>query len=189
MTVEMERTLWQKNHPGGGVDPIMGIAKDTFHSINRTTISYWSVTRSRKMKQSRKRNTLNWSPPPLGWYKINFDATFEEGITHLAVVIGDVNEIFIKAWVSKVNCNGLFSIEASTTGMAFKLGQSLQSKNIIIEENALAVIECILNGQHIGDWRGSSFVQSCCRIRDLHPFSKVNFSPRSCNIDAHNLAA
>lgn len=174
---------------GWGSRSYQGITKDTFDSINRTTISYWSVTRSRKMKQSRKRNTLNWSPPPLGWYKINFDAAYEEGIAHLAVVIGDANEIFIKAWVSKVNCNGLFATEASTTVVAFKLGQSLQSKNIIIEENALAVIECILNGQHIVDWRGSSFVQSCCRIRDLHHFSKVNFSPRSCNIDAHNLAA
>lgn len=141
------------------------------------------------MKQSRKRNTLNLSPPLLGWYKINFDAAYAEGITHLAVVISDANEIFIKAWVSKVNCNCLFSTEASTTVMAFKLGESLQSKNIIIEENALAVIECILNGQHIADWRGTSFVQSYCRIRDLHPFYKVNFSPKSCNIDSHNLAA
>lgn len=44
------------------------------------------------------------------------------------------------------------------------MGKSLQPENIIIEGDALAVIECILNGQQVGDWRGSSFVQSCHNI-------------------------
>lgn len=52
---------------------------------------------SRKKKWKTIRKILSWSPPPLGLYKLNFDATYAKGIAHPAVLIRDENEVVIKA--------------------------------------------------------------------------------------------
>lgn len=83
---------------------------------------------SRKQKRGTRIQALHWKPPPLGWFKVNFDAAYMEGIIHPAVIIRDDNEVFfINAWVSEIDCDGPFAAEAAAAEMAFKMGESLQS--------------------------------------------------------------
>lgn len=62
------------------------------------------------------------------------------------MVIRDINITFIKTWVLELHCDGHYVAKVVEAKLALKIGESLQSETVIIEGDALRVIQCILNG-------------------------------------------
>lgn len=95
----------------------------------------------------------------------------------------------ITAWVSEQHIDGPFSAEAMAADMAFRQGALLQTDNLIIEGDALNVIQNITKTSPVPDWRGQEFIQHCQAAVLRHPNWKILFVPNSCNEAAHHLVA
>lgn len=187
VVVGMEMTWWLRNQIRVGQKVPQW--QHSFDQIRRTTSRYWKAALSRKLKRAEINRPCRWSPPPLGWIKINFDAAFSEGVTHPAVIVRDSNGTITTTWTSELMVDGPFSVEASAAHMALKIGELQHEQCVIIEGDALSVIQSIYQHIPILDWWGEKIIQECQSISTRNMARNIQFTPRASNRAAHNPAA
>lgn len=187
VAVGMEMTWWLRNKIRVG-EPVSSWSH-LFTKIHRSAVRYWRATLSRRLKRAQITRPCRWAPPPLGWIKINFDAAYRDGVAHPAVIVRDSHGVPVTAWTSELLVDGPFSAEASAAVMALKLGELQHTDCIVIEGDALTVIQNIEQHTPILDWRGEALIQESRTIYSRNVQWKLQFTPRSGNRAAHNLAA
>lgn len=125
-------------------------------------------------------DNLKWTTPPLDWIiKINIDAmTSSDGRIGLAAIIRDSSGLIISV---EINCiSGLpnaFFGESSAALMGVKLLQGSQHYNIILELDALQVVQAIHSSQ-VGRLEGSSIIQDIRRALMFNRRWQVIHTPR-----------
>lgn len=185
--VAMEWTWWLRNRTRLGES--IPTWPQCFVQVNRTTLNYWKASQTRRLKRTQINRPRRWTPPLIGWMKVNFDFAYLNGIAHPAVIIRNSDAILINTWVNETNTDGPFAVEASAAVMALTMAESLLSDQVIIEGDALVVIQSILKKTDVADWRGAPLITDCQNIILRHPHWHLNFISKHCNQAAHNLAA
>lgn len=115
----MEMTWWLRNkiRAGETVSPW----QHSFEQIRKFVVNYWKAAMNKKMKRTKINKPCRWSPPPLGWTKINFDSASLKGVAQLAVIIRNSIGEITKAWASEVCSDGSFATEASNVKNGFQV--------------------------------------------------------------------
>lgn len=67
------------------------------------------------------------------------------------MVIRSTNAVVLQAWVTETHTDGPFAAEAAAAEMALKMVEALHSEDVLIEGDALNVIQSILKGTNIID--------------------------------------
>ncbi|XP_065623699.1 uncharacterized protein LOC136065014 [Quercus suber] len=137
-----------------------------------------------------KSQASSWTPPPPGYYKINVDgASSEDGRpSSIGVIIHDSNGRVMAAMCKLLQaCHPIEAVEAIAIENGILLAQEIQVSKIIIESDALNIVQAI-NSKQLGGEFGHilhgillSLDHFCCW--------KLQHLKRDCNRDAHNLAA
>lgn len=81
-----------------------------------------------------------WSPPPAGFKKLNFDAAYANMQAYVGIVLRDEFGTIITAWNGRFTASSPFAVEAEAALQAFKLGEKCDFHNIIFEGDAMNVI-------------------------------------------------
>lgn len=131
---------------------------------------------------------LTWKPPVCGFLKINFDATFINGLTVTGCVLRNEVGVVLGAWVHRFSTDNPFWVESVAVGQALKIATSQQLDEVIFEGDAAFVIFPLNGHSDFEDWRAKKILSECKSLLAPHLFWHVSFAPRSCNIFAHCLA-
>ena len=130
----------------------------------------------------------SWTPPPLNWIKLNFDVAIREDKASVAVVARDQRGKLIGAWTEQLEQTKPLLGEAKATWLAIKKAADEGFKRIILEGDALNVIEPLKNKAVIPHWRIKAVLEDILFL--VKYFDNVSFSfiYRDSNIIAHLLA-
>ncbi|XP_055959787.1 uncharacterized protein LOC130014852 [Mercurialis annua] len=174
-------TVWNKK--GGTSDTIL---------INAgIQLSAWKVSRSQVGQLKRAElheddGRVRWSPPKIGWLKVNVDAAVfsrNEGIG-VGIVVRDWRGSLVQARLVKFHGNYSPRV-AEAMGIREALSWLKDSSNIIIESDAMEVILAIRNPSLI---ESDFLIDDCLNLaKQLCNVSFV-FVRRSANQAAHCLA-
>ncbi|KAL9411912.1 hypothetical protein AB3S75_045503 [Citrus x aurantiifolia] len=155
---------------------------ESFKKVRQPAIVYKTKRNAEKQKQ--------WSPPPIGWQKVNVDAAVdvENQMAGLGVVVRDSEGNCRAATIKSLRLPGSVAM-AEATAMEWGL-QVAEKANIsfgIFESDSLEVID-LLNKKsssltEIG-WLISDIQENLQNFQNF----KAQHSPRDCNYAAHSLA-
>ena len=157
-------------------------------SIFCSANDYWKAARSRQIKKPGSNSLLEWSPPPLGWSKLNFDAAFSDNETVTACICRDSEGHIIFIWVDHRTVPYAFSAEAFAALQALRLATNLNIHKAVFEGDAFKVVQS-LNGQSDTiEWTGEDFINEGRQFLHSRPIWKMQYISRHCNFLAHNVA-
>ena len=130
----------------------------------------------------------SWTPPPLNWIKLNFDAAIREDKASVAVVAKDQKGKLIGAWTELLEQTEPLLGEAKVAWLAIKKATDKGFKRIILEGDALNVIEPFKNKVVVSHWRIKAVLEEILFL--VKYFDNVSFSfiYRDGNVTAHLLA-
>ncbi|KAL0009349.1 hypothetical protein SO802_010851 [Lithocarpus litseifolius] len=137
-------------------------------------------------KNSSKDNT--WIPPPPNWIKLNFDAAIREGKTSVAVVGRDQKGNLVATWVEQRCPGSPLSGEANAALLAIQRAVEAGFKNVVIEGDALNVIEPLRNQLIAPHWSIKFVVEDILYFAKGLDNVKFSFVCRVGNEAAHLLA-
>ncbi|XP_012859003.1 PREDICTED: uncharacterized protein LOC105978134 [Erythranthe guttata] len=132
-----------------------------------------------------------WCPPPLGTYKINFDAAFPDSQDYyrIAAVARDHQGVCVK-W--RMKCiPGRPTVadgEAHAAMMAAEMVSMQAWTSVILEGDCKAVISAFLEG-NFHTYSYGAYLEEMVKFLATASFFKVHFVKRLCNRLAHNLAS
>ncbi|XP_023907861.1 uncharacterized protein LOC112019574 [Quercus suber] len=168
------------------------LSKGSTHDLESFLITAWLLWLNRAISSTipPKSQASSWTPPPPGYYKINVDgASSEDGRpSNIGVIIHDSNGRVMAAMCKLLQaCYPIEAVEAIAIENGILLAQEIQVSKIIIELDALNIVQSI-NSKQLGGEFGHilhgillSLDHFCCW--------KLQHLKRDCNRDAHNLAA
>ena len=78
---------------------------------------------------------VHWSPPPLGYIKLNVDAAISQNNSALAVITRDAHGFVLKAWSKILPKRSPLSAETETILWALQLAKSEAWSEIILESD------------------------------------------------------
>lgn len=140
--------------------------------------------------EARKKNELSWNPPPEGWFKVNTDAAIQiqEQRMGLGILIRDLKGGFVAATMktSKFYDNITYA-EAEAINLGIEVAERAAIRSLVIESDCLeAVNQISIKTRNVSElsWIISEIQNQMQRLKAV----KVQFSPRSCNGIAHELA-
>ncbi|KAL5582063.1 hypothetical protein UlMin_014505 [Ulmus minor] len=131
---------------------------------------------------------LSWSPPPLGWMKINMDADVGSSIAAIACVARDPKGVII-SWVSKTIpvCSPLVA-EACAAEFAIDFASSSRWPAVNFSGDAKVVMEALSSLKSNIFWSTSTILENCILKLNSLTYWSFSFAPREANVLAHNLA-
>ncbi|KAI5661705.1 hypothetical protein M9H77_21028 [Catharanthus roseus] len=112
---------------------------------------YWVATLKRRDSTKFKPDAV-WEKPEGDWLKINFDANYDDGgIASSSCIAKDAKGDILDAWTRKENV-GDFKAEASTDNFAFMVGENLVCPKLIVERDALFLINAFKGHLEFQNW-------------------------------------
>ena len=129
-----------------------------------------------------------WTPPPLNWIKLNFDAAIREDKSLVVVVARDQRGNLRAAWTEWLDQTEPLLGEAKVIWLAIKKAVDEGFKRIILEGDALNVIEPLKNKVVVSHQRIKAVLEDILFL--VNSFDNVSFSfiCRDDNVAAHLLA-
>lgn len=119
--------------------------------ISRKAKDYWVATLKRRDSTKFKPDAV-WEKPEGDWLKINFDANYDDGgIASSSCIAKDAKGDILDAWTRKENV-GDFKAEASTDNFAFMVGENLVCPKLIVERDALFLINAFKGHLEFQNW-------------------------------------
>lgn len=159
--------------------------------VNSTARRYWLTVhhcRKESLASRTHHQPVPWHPPPRGEFKLNFDAAFFNGITHTGVVLQNDGGVVLGAWTDCFRSENPFCAETEAAVQALKIAHSFHLERVTIEGDALNVILALSGVPEAEDWKAKKALIDGRRLVESHLFWSLNFTPRSGNFVAHNLA-
>ncbi|KAF4358383.1 hypothetical protein G4B88_008543 [Cannabis sativa] len=140
--------------------------------------------------QKPTQDKVCWSPPPLGSFMINTDASLIEGKPGcgLGFIIRDhLGELVTAATEYIPGCLSVLMAETLAIRLAMKLAASRSLQNILIASDNQSVITA-LKGQTRFNTDWGKILEDCTIASKHFNTLSFNFTPRKCNNVAHCLA-
>ena len=129
-----------------------------------------------------------WSPPPLGWMKINVDAALSSSKSALAAVARDHQGHVIKVWGSNhYHCSPI-QAESAALLLAVELAIQEQWRLVIFEGDAEGCFDTLASADLLPDWSICTVINNIRSLVASLPFFKFCWAQRSCNSAAHAAA-
>lgn len=128
--------------------------QDLCHNVQKATRLYYKAVAARKEYPLTCLEHQRWNPPPVGFKKINFDAAYGDMQAHVGIVMQDAYKTIITAWNGRFIASSPFALEAKATLQVMKLGDNLGLHNIIIEGDAMNVINALKGDDTSIEWQG-----------------------------------
>lgn len=122
--------------------------------LNRLTQKCHQVSSKTQHKQTIAENSAQWSPPLLGFLKVNFDSAFDGNITVSCVVIRDIHGIVKHTWTGCSIASSAFEAEALPAIQAMKLAADSQLCKSVFEDDAVNVILALNGMDFCVEWQG-----------------------------------
>nr|POF00563.1 putative ribonuclease h protein [Quercus suber] len=164
------------------VDRICSLAMDNLQDFQRASPP--------PLRSSRSVRPAKWSPPPPGWFKINFDgATFSsKSLVGLGVIIRNDKGLVMAAYTQSIPLPTFVEmVEVLVARSAISFARELQFDQVIVEGDS----EVIINAISKGGFSSSSFGHIIRDIKlSIPAFQNISFSHtlRLGNKLAHRLA-
>ncbi|WOL11200.1 hypothetical protein Cni_G19962 [Canna indica] len=130
-----------------------------------------------------------WSPPPVGFVKMNSDATFMgDGWVGFGIVFRD-NEGVVLACASKVSIGSWDSYTSECLALVYglQLAKDLCFLNVIAESDCKLVVDRLMDGSRLRTGLGKALT-ACMSLKNDLQSCLWSFVPRGCNFVAHALA-
>lgn len=108
-------------------------------------------------------------PPPLGWLKINLDATFVKGKAQSGCIIRNKNGSILLASTHSHTCIDSITAESLALLKACKLLHHLQIKEAIIEDDSLNAISFIQGVSGSVFWTASPVIDKIRKFWNYLP--------------------
>ncbi|KAL0001791.1 hypothetical protein SO802_015572 [Lithocarpus litseifolius] len=181
---EILRARNQVVHHGGVID-IQASIKLIHHKLAEYSL-VWSS--SVPPPASNVASLYKWNPPPLGWIKLNTDATIGEHSNAIAIVARDHTGEVLKVWArSSPTCSPLRT-EASAILWAIQLAKVEKWPRIVIEGDAKNCFDPLSSLPTTPDWTISNTISSIHCLREIFLSCIFNRVKRECNSAAHATA-
>ncbi|XP_050207258.1 uncharacterized protein LOC126656694 [Mercurialis annua] len=133
---------------------------------------------------------LSWSPPPLGYIKINYDAATSKdhhcgfiaalARTSTCTVISPFNAYFRHIWDPGI-------LEFLALREAMNWAVSCRWSHVIFEGDALQVSQ-VINSFSVVNYKTSGICHDVWRLRSMFSDCRFQHIGRCCNVKAHDLA-
>lgn len=93
---------------------------------------------------------VRWHPPPAGWVKVNCDGSFhaDSGAAGVAAIIRDAQANWVCASTQKLTGVDILAAELWAIRDGLKLAWDMGFRAILLETNALLVVELITAASH-----------------------------------------
>ncbi|XP_012840390.1 PREDICTED: uncharacterized protein LOC105960728 [Erythranthe guttata] len=143
-----------------------------------------------KTSLNRAQYSSAWSPPPVGYLKLNVDAALPAGQPHYTVSMVARNEEGVCIWWEVRTYPGSLiaeECEAHAALFALQCAQRKGWQSIILEGDCLGVIEALRAGTDLSSSIGV-FVDECLSLVPFFSSCSFSFVKRSGNKLAHCLA-
>lgn len=90
-------------------------------------------------RESEERSS--WSPPPVGWFKINTNATYKNGKVSIAIVVQDDSGGMILIMTKIIECKNAMCAELAALNWATRISDSRGWSNIIWSSDAKGLVK------------------------------------------------
>lgn len=160
--------------------------------INTMSMRYWQAflkNRTGHTGHAPPKGAIPWTPPPKGEYKLNFDAAYAHGTTYTGVVLRNEVGVVLGAWTKCFQSENSFCAKTVAAVQALKIAHTLQLERVTIEGDALNVIMALSGVSDAEDWKAKKDLIEGKKLVENHMIWFLNFTPRSGNFHAHNLAS
>ena len=107
-------------------------------------MEYQSTQPKKTVAALRVRPRARWSPPPIGWFKVNFDvALFQDvGQARLGVIIHDSQGLVMVSLAQNIQlASSMAEMEALAATQALELVAELGFDRVIFEGDSISVIK------------------------------------------------
>lgn len=183
--ISLEQCWFLRNQKMQG-DPILSI-QDLCKLVDKNTRLYFKAAVGRKVKSHGQIDKPLWIPPPAGFRKFNFDAGFDDFHAYFGIVMRDEYGTIITAWNGRFFTSSPFAAEAEAALQAMTLGIDLGLHNIILEGDALNVINALKGVDSSCEWQGRQAILQGRQLFHSQPFWSLYYSLRDRNRTTHNL--
>ncbi|KAK9983012.1 hypothetical protein SO802_032537 [Lithocarpus litseifolius] len=129
-----------------------------------------------------------WTPPPLGWVKLNVDAALSNSKSALAVVARNHLGEILFIWGSGYHLCAPSQAEAAATLWAVHLAIQEHWKSVIIEGDAQVCFNALSSPDFVPVWSISTIVSNIISLLPCFVSYKFRWVRRSCNSAAHSAA-
>lgn len=117
-------------------------------NIKKLTTTYWKATISRRLKAQKENTSVAWTPAPLGFLKLNFDAAFKNGKAITGVILHNQDEKIVGDWINRFDSHNAFCVEAKAAIQALQIAADLDIQKAQFKGDAYNVILAILDSPH-----------------------------------------
>ncbi|KAM2060118.1 hypothetical protein ACFX1T_045347 [Malus domestica] len=133
---------------------------------------------------------MQWSPPCVGFIKINVDASWlRSGAPgFVGVVARDDEGRFMAAIRRRVTASSVAVAEALAVLHGCELGRSMGWNFVIVESDSQESISCIRDSDTRGSWEAFPILARCKRMGEAFIDCRWSWTPRSANMAADRLA-
>ena len=131
---------------------------------------------------------VHWSPPPLGYIKLNVDAAISQNNSALAVIARDAHGFVLKAWSKILPKKSPLSAETEAILWALQLAKSEAWSEIILESDSKNSIDAIMDCTSCPLWSMSSLVSDICFLAKSFGSCLFFWISRIGNSAAHEVA-
>ena len=101
---------------------------------------------------------VHWSPPPLGYIKLNVDAAISQNNSALTIIARDAHGFVLKAWSKILPKRSPLSVETEAILWALQLAKSEAWSKIIMESDSKNSIDAIMDCTSCPPWSISSLI-------------------------------
>ena len=101
---------------------------------------------------------VHWSPPPLGYIKLNVDAAISQNNSALTIIARDAHGFVLKAWSKILPKRSPLSVETEAILWALQLAKSEAWSKIIMESDSKNSIDAIMDCMSCPPWSISSLI-------------------------------
>ncbi|KAL3649275.1 hypothetical protein CASFOL_005678 [Castilleja foliolosa] len=155
-------------------------------SVSRQSNSHWlSCVDSMQIGSNPN---LKWKKPPSGWYKINADSAFDNGMATTGIVFRNFNGSIIHAHTQTHSCLDSLTAECLAIFEACLVAERFKVHKAIFETDCLNAVSSI-NGNSLNNfWPSDPVVEKIKRAWSNRPMWTFTYTSRRNNGAAHELA-